>query len=178
MIACSHPPASPILVAASIEADIRIVRAASEELGVVPVLVQDTTAAVRLLCRRPRGFAALIAGERTRATTSGLTLCGVARDAGCRLPMILVTSDACPWTAVRAALLEVSVLWQPVSARRVAQTLCSLLLDPDGVAPSDRRGRVGTARMLGSCDGEPSQTIHVQHDMGVGAAVAHVKTRS
>ena len=41
--------------------------------------------------------------------------------------MLLLTSEVCRWTAVRAARLAVSVLWQPVPAYRLAQTLTVML---------------------------------------------------
>ena len=126
MIECSHPGRSPILVAASEASDAGLLRSAIEELGLTPVLVQEPSEAIRRLCGSPKGYGALVAGERV-GPTSGFTLCGVARDAGCRLPLLLVTSDDCRWTAVRAARLQVTVLWQPVAAPRVVQTLRAML---------------------------------------------------
>ena len=139
MIGCSLPVTPPVLVAASAERDVGLARAAIEELELVPVLVQGTAEAVRLLCHSPTRFAALVAGERM-GETSGFTLCGVARDAGCRLPILLLTSDDCRWTAVRAARLEVSVLWQPVPTLRVAQTLRAML-------PRSRCGAAGSVKL-------------------------------
>jgi hypothetical protein len=112
----------PILVAASGPAEAALARAAVEELGLVPVWIEDAVTAARALCRDPRRFAAVVAGEQVRGAT-GLTLCGVARDAGCRVPMLLLTTDECRWAAVRAARLQVTVLSQPLSAGRVARAL-------------------------------------------------------
>jgi DNA-binding NtrC family response regulator len=126
MIECSHPAPRPVLVAASDTSDASLARSAIEELGSIPVLVQDAAEAIRHLSDGPRRYAALVTGERI-GRISGFTLCGVARDAGCRLPMLLLTRDACRWTAVRAARLQVSVLWQPVPAYRIAQTLSAML---------------------------------------------------
>jgi hypothetical protein len=126
MNACLQPADRPIIVAGSEHADAGLARAAIEELGRVPVLVQGVAEVIRLITEHPKGFAAVVVGERI-GPTSGFTLCGVARDAGCRLPMLLLTGDDCRWTAVRAARLRVSVLWQPVPASRIAQTLRAML---------------------------------------------------
>jgi len=126
MIQCLHPSQRPILVAASDTLDAALARSAIEELGLIPVLVQDAAETIRQLSGGARRYSALVAGERVGEAT-GFTLCGVARDAGCRLPMLLLTSEVCRWTAVRAARLAVSVLWQPVPAYRLAQTLTVML---------------------------------------------------
>lgn len=126
MIDCSQAAVRPILVAASEGSDAGLAQSAIEELGTVPVLVQDVVDAMRHVCGNGRRYGAMVVGERIGAV-SGFTLCAVARDAGCRLPMILMTSDVCRWTAVRAAKLQVTVLWHPVPARRIAQTLRAML---------------------------------------------------
>jgi hypothetical protein len=113
MIQWLHPSQRPILVATSETSDAALARSAIEELGLIPVLVQEARETIRHLSGGPNRYAALVAGERVGQAT-GFTLCGVARDAGCRLPMLLLTSDVCRWTAVRAARLQVSVLWEPV----------------------------------------------------------------
>jgi hypothetical protein len=128
MIACSHPAPRPVLVAASEVSDAALARSAIEALGLVPVLVQEAADAIRHLSGDGKRYAAVVVGGRIGQAT-GFTLCGVARDAGCRLPMLLLTSDACRWTAARAARLQVSVLWQPVPASRLARTL-SVILPP------------------------------------------------
>jgi hypothetical protein len=138
MIECMHPAERPILVATSAVFDAELARSAIEELGLVPVLLKEAAEALRLLCVNPKRFAAVVAGEWI-GRTSGLTLCGVARDAGCRLPMLLLTSDDCRWTAVRAARLQVGVLWQPSPAWRIAQSLIAML----------PRGPCGAARPSG-----------------------------
>ncbi len=109
MIQCLPPSQRPILVAASDTLDAALARSAIEELGLIPVLVQDAAETIRQLSGGARRYAALVAGERVGEAT-GFTLCAVARDAGCRLPMLLLTSEVCRWTAVRAARLAVSVL--------------------------------------------------------------------
>jgi hypothetical protein len=126
MITCSHPAPRPVLVAASEVSDAALARSAIEELGLIPVLVQEAAEAIRHLSGDGKRYAAVVVGERIGQAT-GFTLCGVARDAGCRLPMLLLTSDVCRWTAVRAARLRVSVLWQPVPASRLAKTLSTML---------------------------------------------------
>lgn len=128
MITCSHPAPRPVLVAASEVSDAALARSAIEELGLIPVLVQEAAEAIRHLSGDGKRYAAVVVGERIGQAT-GFTLCGVARDAGCRLPMLLLTSDVCRWTAVRAARLKVSVLWQPVPASRLVRTL-SVMLPP------------------------------------------------
>jgi DNA-binding NtrC family response regulator len=129
MIDCSQAAGRPILVAASDASDAGLARSAIEELGRVPVLVQDVGEAMRH-GGGGRRYGAMVVGERV-GKVSGFTLCAVARDAGCRLPMILMTSDVCRWTAVRAAMLQVTVLWHPVPARRIAQTLRAMLPWPN-----------------------------------------------
>jgi DNA-binding NtrC family response regulator len=126
MIDCWQAAVRPILVAASEASDAGLARSAIEELGIMPVLVQDVVEAMRHVCGDGKRYGAMVAGERI-GEVSGFTLCAVARDAGCRLPMILMTSDVCRWTAVRAAKLQVTVLWHPVPAWRIAQTLCAML---------------------------------------------------
>ncbi len=95
------PAERPVLLAASGAADVRLVEAALAELGVPHLLVDDGVDAMRALCRRPRTFAAVVVGERV-GQVSGLTLCGLARDAGCALPMVLLTGDDWRWAAPRA----------------------------------------------------------------------------
>ena len=126
MIACSHPAPRPVLVAASETSDAALARSAIEELGWTPVLVQEAAEAIRHLSGDGKRYAAVVVGERIGQAT-GFTLCGVARDAGCRLPMLLLTTEVCRWTAVRAARLRVGVLWQPVPASRLARTLSTML---------------------------------------------------
>jgi DNA-binding NtrC family response regulator len=126
MIDCSPAAVRPILVAASEASDAGLARSAIEELGILPVLVQDVVEAMRHVCGNRRRYGGMVVGERI-GQVSGFTLCAVARDAGCRLPMILMTSDLCRWTAVRAAKLQVTVLWHPVPARRIAQALRAML---------------------------------------------------
>ena len=101
MIDCSQAAGRPILVAASSIFDAGLARSVIEELGRVPVLVQDVGDAMRHIGGSGRGYGAMLVGERV-GEVSGFTLCAVARDAGYRLPMVLLTSDVCRWTAVRA----------------------------------------------------------------------------
>jgi DNA-binding NtrC family response regulator len=126
MIDCSQAAVRPILVAASEASDAGLARSAIEELGIVPVLVQDVVEAMRHVCGNGRRYGAMVVGERL-GEVSGFTLCAVARDAGCRLPLILLTADVCRWAAVRAAKLQVTVLWHPLPARRIVQTLRATL---------------------------------------------------
>jgi DNA-binding NtrC family response regulator len=126
MVECVQAATRPILVVTSEVSEAALARSAVEELGLIPVLVQEAGGAMRLLGGSPKRFAAVVAGERV-GRASGFTFCGVARDAGCRLPMLLLTGDDCRWTAVRAARLQISVLWQPVPVWRIAQTLLAML---------------------------------------------------
>jgi CheY-like chemotaxis protein len=123
---CTWPADRPVLVAASTPADARLVEDALAELGLSHVLAEDGVEAMQALCRRPSPFAAVVVGERV-GRVSGFTLCGLARDAGYALPMLLLTGDDSRWTAERAARLRLAVLWQPASSRRVAGTLLGML---------------------------------------------------
>jgi CheY-like chemotaxis protein len=105
----------PVLVAASAPDDKRLIMEALDELALPGVLVSDGAEAMQTLCRRPNTFAAVIVGERVDRV-SGWTLCGLARDAGCRLPILLVTGDEGPLAAARADGLGVTVLCRPASA--------------------------------------------------------------
>jgi hypothetical protein len=152
MIECSQPGARHVLVSASAAMDGGLARAAIEELGLVPLLIQDATEAVRLLCLDPKRFEAIVAGERV-GRASGLTFCGVARDAGIRLPMLLITGDDCHWNAARASRLQVTVLWQPVPAWRIAQALLAIL--PRRLCGASAEGSTGSrnvrARHIRAC---------------------------
>ena len=115
-----------VLVASSTPSDAWLAREALAELGLGHLLVDDAVEAMGELCRRPTEHSAVLVGERV-GRVSGLTLCGLARDAGCRLPMLLLTGEDCRWNAVRAARLHVTVLWRPTSVQRVARSLLTLL---------------------------------------------------
>jgi hypothetical protein len=65
--------------------------------------------AMQALCRRPNTFAAVIVGERVDRA-SAWRLCGLAGDAGCRLPILLITGDEGRLAAARAEGLGVTVL--------------------------------------------------------------------
>jgi CheY-like chemotaxis protein len=116
----------PVLVAASRPEDKRLIMEALDELALPGVLVSDGAEAMQALCRRPNTFAAVIAGDRVDRV-SGWTLCGLARDAGCRLPILLVTGDESRLAAARAEGLGVTVLRRPDSARWVASSMNALL---------------------------------------------------
>ena len=64
MIQCLHPSQRPILVAASDTLDAALARSAIEELGLIPVLVQDAAETIRQLSGGARRYSALVAGER------------------------------------------------------------------------------------------------------------------
>jgi hypothetical protein len=81
---------------------------------------------MQALCRRPNTYAAVVVGERA-GRVSGFTLCGLARDAGCRLPMLLLTGDEHRWAAGRAARLGVTVIWQPATLPRISRALRGIL---------------------------------------------------
>jgi CheY-like chemotaxis protein len=106
---CTSSAERPVLVAASAPEDKRLIMEALDELALPGVLVSDGAEAMQALCRRPNTFAALIVGERVDRV-SGWTLCGLARDAGCPLPILLVTGDEGQLAAARAEGLRVTVL--------------------------------------------------------------------
>jgi CheY-like chemotaxis protein len=112
----------PILLASSYPADALVLRAALDRVDLPMALADDGVTAMHALCGQPAAFAGIIAGERV-GRVSGLTLCGLARDAGCTLPILLMTTDDCGTLAPRAARLRVTVLRQPVSARRLEAAL-------------------------------------------------------
>ena len=126
MPASAWPPERPVLVATSYPADALVLRAALERVGLPMALVDNGVTAMHALCRQPGAFASVIVGDRV-GRVSGLTLCGLARDAGCTLPILLLTVDDCASIATRAARLRVTVLWQPVSSRRLESALRDLL---------------------------------------------------
>jgi hypothetical protein len=61
-------------------------RAALDRLGLPAVLAEDGVSAMRALCGRPAEFAGMVVGDRI-GRLSGLSLRGLARDAGCALPL-------------------------------------------------------------------------------------------
>jgi hypothetical protein len=127
MIDCTWPAGRPVLVAASGPADWQLMENALDELALSCVRLGDGVEAMQALCRRPNAYAAVVVGERV-GRVSGLTFCGLARDAGCGLPILLLLSDYdCHSVAGRAARLRIAVLWQPTSSRRLARTLLGLL---------------------------------------------------
>jgi CheY-like chemotaxis protein len=115
----------PVLVASSFPADALVLRAALDGVGLPMALAADAVTAMHAVCGQPGALAGIVAGDRV-GRVSGLTLCGLARDAGCNLPILLMTTDDCGTIALRAARLRVTVLWQPVSARRLENALRSL----------------------------------------------------
>lgn len=137
-----------VLVAAAVGADVRAIELALDRLGVDRVRVYDAVEAMRAICHERTAYSAVVVGEGV-GQASGLTVCGLARDAGCSLPMLLTTADDCRRTAMRAARLEVTVLWLPASARHVARTV-------DGMLP--RRCGCPTGRVTGRSPGVPSTT--------------------
>jgi CheY-like chemotaxis protein len=116
----------PILLAASEPDDVWIARAALERVGWSVAPAEDAVAGMQALCDGAGQFAAVVVGERV-GRVSGLTFCGLARDAGCTLPALLLTADAHAAIAVRAARLHVTVLWHPVSPRQLERALRGLL---------------------------------------------------
>ena len=126
MIASAWPFERPILVATSHPAEALVLRAAIERVGLPVAAADDAVTAMQSLRAQPGGFAALVAGDRV-GRASGLTLCGLTRDAGFTLPALLLTTEDSPLIADRAARLRVTVLWQPVSSRRLEGALLDLL---------------------------------------------------
>jgi CheY-like chemotaxis protein len=109
MSASTWPFERPVLVAPSYPADALLLRAVLERVGLPIALADDGVTAMHALCRQPGAFAGLVAGDRV-GRVSGLTLCGLARDAACTLPILLLTADACVSIAIRAARLRATVL--------------------------------------------------------------------
>jgi CheY-like chemotaxis protein len=126
MSASAWPFERPVLVATSYPADALLVRAALERVGLPIALADDGVTAMHALCGRPGAFAGVVVGDRV-GRVSGLTLCGLARDAGCVLPILLLTADDSASIATRAARLRVTVLWLPVSSRRLENALRDML---------------------------------------------------
>jgi DNA-binding response OmpR family regulator len=122
----ARPFERPVLVATSRPAEALLVRAAVERVGLPVALVGDAVTAMHAVCRQAGAFAGVLVGDRV-GRISGLTLCGLARDAGCTLPILLLTADDCGTVAVRAARLRVTVLWQPVSSSRLEDAIRGLL---------------------------------------------------
>ena len=120
------PYERPFLVATSYPADTLLLRAALDRVGVPVALVRDGVTAMHAICGEPDAFAGMVVSDRV-GRVSGLTLCGLARDAGWAGPILLLTADDCVLIAPRAALLRVTVLWQPVSSRRLETTLRDML---------------------------------------------------
>ena len=106
--------------------DLRLVERALDELGLGAEWVADGADALRELCRRPRGYAAVIVGDRV-GSISGWTLSGLARDAGVACELILVTGEETRISALRGATLGLAVLWRPASPRRLARALDAVL---------------------------------------------------
>jgi DNA-binding NtrC family response regulator len=115
-----------LLCATSYPAEALMLRVAFESAGWSVAMVDDAVTAMRELCRHPERFAAVVSGERV-GCASGLSLCGLVRDSGCALPVLLLTSQESAVIAGRAARLRVSVLWQPVSSERLERTLRGLM---------------------------------------------------
>ena len=123
---CINPGARPVLLASSDSSETELAEAAIGQLELEAVMVLDAAHAVQLLCAEPNRFAAVVVGERV-GRASGMTFCGVARDAGLRLPLLLLTGEDCQWTAVRAARLQVAVMWKPAPSWRIAQAVMAML---------------------------------------------------
>jgi hypothetical protein len=60
----SQAAVRPILVAASQASNAGLARSAIEELGIVPMLVQDVVGAIRHSCGNGRRYGAMVVGER------------------------------------------------------------------------------------------------------------------
>jgi CheY-like chemotaxis protein len=112
----------PVLLAASESDAIGMVCAALERVGWPVVTAADPVEGMRALCDGESPFAAIVAADRV-GRVSGLSFCGLARDAGCRLPALLLTADHHVAIAARAARLRVTVLWHPVSPHRLDRAL-------------------------------------------------------
>ena len=122
----SWPYERPILVATSYPADALLLRGSLDRVGVPMAVANDGVTAMHALCGRQHTFAGVVVSDRV-GRVSGLTLCGLARDAGCALPMLLLTADDCGLIATRAARLRVAILWQPVTPRRLETALRDML---------------------------------------------------
>jgi hypothetical protein len=121
------PCEPPILVAGSCTADAMVVPAVLDRIGLPGAMAGDAVAALQALCSRPAAFGGVVVADHV-GQVSGLSLCGLARDAGCTLPILLLTTGECGTIAPRAARLRVTVLWQPVSTRRLETALRHLFI--------------------------------------------------
>ena len=122
----SWPYERPVLVATSYPADALLLRVSLDRVGFPIAVVNDGVTAMHALCGRQHQFAGVVVSDRV-GRVSGLTLCGLARDAGCALPMLLLTAEDCRVIAARTARLRVAVLWQPVTPRRLESALRAML---------------------------------------------------
>jgi CheY-like chemotaxis protein len=121
----SWPFERPILVVSSRPEDALVLRSALDRLGLPIAVAEDAVTAMQALCHQPAAFRGVVIGDRV-GQVSGLSLCGVARDAGCELPIILMTADECSPIAMRAARLRVTILWHPISCPRLETVLRQL----------------------------------------------------
>jgi DNA-binding response OmpR family regulator len=115
-----------LLCATSYPAEAVMLRDALQAADWPVAVADDAVAAMRELCRDRERFAAVVVGERV-GCASGLSLCGLIRDSGAAVPIVLLTTHDSKVIAGRAARLRLSVLWQPVSPERLQQTVRSLL---------------------------------------------------
>ena len=104
-----------------------VLRAALGRLGLPIAVADDAVTAMQVLGDRPDAFGGLVVGDWA-GQVSGLSLCGLVRDAGCTLPLLLVTTENDATIAARAARLRVTVLSQPASSPRLEAALRHLFL--------------------------------------------------
>jgi DNA-binding response OmpR family regulator len=122
----TRPSHGLLLCATSYPAEAVMLRDALEAAEWSVAVVDDAVTAMRELCREPERFAAVVIGERVGRAT-GLSLCGLIRDSGSALPILLLTTQESKVIAGRAARLRLSVLWQPVSPERLQETVRGLM---------------------------------------------------
>lgn len=128
----TRPSHGLLLCATAYPAEAVMLRDALEAAEWSVAVVDDAVTAMRELCREPgepERFAAVVIGERVGRAT-GLSLCGLIRDSGSALPILLLTTQESKVIAGRAARLRLSVLWQPVSPERLQETVRGLMPRP------------------------------------------------
>jgi hypothetical protein len=125
MAADDSTPERRILVAASVPQEARTLVEAARLAGWGVEWFDDPVEAVGALCRAPASWHGLLAGNRI-GSISGLTLCGLARDAHFHRPALLLSDDPGAAIAIRASLLRVAVVWLPPDRDLLARTVSRL----------------------------------------------------
>jgi DNA-binding response OmpR family regulator len=135
-------PERRILLAASETEELDALVAAVRRSGLLADHVDDPVEAMRALSRRGHIWTGLVAGDRV-GRVSGLTLCGLARDAGFHRPALMLSAEPCATIAIRASLLRAAVVWLPSDSDLLERTMARLWPRTCGPACSVPTGRPG-----------------------------------